>query len=174
MAHSSGFMFCSGTVIAENLEIVAKDSGRNLGDGTSKVVLRFEEIKGCEGHSCYEAKAGDWFHLDAKGLTYSSVNEDFSASSISIGDSYPASFSCSLVECREMWGVERELEYFGEKAERCEQMEQEGRLEKSDAELNIDSCKKVAEHLLALERAAENADCKPFTDSYRIEVIQPK
>jgi hypothetical protein len=53
-------------------------------------------------------------------------------------------------------------------------MEQEGRLEKSDEELNVDSCKKVAEHLRALERVAEDADCKPFTDSYRIEVIQPK
>lgn len=73
-----------------------------------------------------------------------------------------------------MWGMEGKLEYFGEKAERCEQMEQEGRLEKSDEELNVDFCKKVAENLLALESVAEGADCKPFTYSYRIQVIQPK
>ena len=173
MAHSSGFMFCSGTVVVENLENIAEDTGRNLGDGTSEVVLTFDEIKGCQGHSCYEVKAGDWVHLDAKELTFSSsVSEDFSTNSISIGNSYPVRFRCSLVECREMWGMERKLEYFNEKSERCEQLEQEGRLEGSDEELNVDSCKKVAERLLALEKVAEDADCEPFTGSYRIEVIQ--
>ncbi|MBK6740571.1 MAG: hypothetical protein IPG64_23430 [Haliea sp.] len=70
--------------------------------------------------------------------------------------------------------MERELEYFREIADRCVQLEQEGWQKKSDEELNVDSCKKAAEHLLALEeRVAEHADCKPFSFRTTIEVIQP-